>query len=68
MKAFLIRHSEPNQFDHAPYGTLCEIASTKELFIQKSKDESNPKWVQIERKSRIHQNDASEMEYDMKPN
>lgn len=47
MKAFLIRHSEPNQFDHAPYGTLCEVASTKQLFIQNSKDEENPKWIEV---------------------
>lgn len=54
MQHLIQRHSEPNQYDHAPYGTLCEIVGTKELYIQHSKDEENPKWVSVERKSPAH--------------
>lgn len=45
----ITRHSVPNQYDQAPYGALCEVieANNRDLYIQHSKDEDNPRWVHI---------------------
>ncbi len=48
-RVVLLRHSAPNLFDHAPYGTLCEVRyeGKRELYIQNSKDDANPKWIEV---------------------
>jgi hypothetical protein len=47
----LIRHSEPNKYDQAPYGTqLCVKLTDDELeyYIQLSNDEENPRWEKFD--------------------
>lgn len=44
----LFRHSAPGQYDQAPYGALCEVGTDKkELYVQRSRDEENPVWVNM---------------------
>lgn len=47
---FIIRHSEPNKYDQAPYGTYCRVIEEKWIhtYVQYSEDEDNPKWVHYE--------------------
>lgn len=42
----LIRHSPPNQYDQAVYGTKCKVVGYQvvDWYVQKSLDEDNPKW------------------------
>lgn len=47
MEQILQRYSAPNQYDHAPQGTLCKVLvdqSRWEIYIQKSPDEEHPQW------------------------
>lgn len=46
----LVRHSEPNQYDHAEMGTECLVTleSGWKLFKQMSIDEANPRWECID--------------------
>jgi hypothetical protein len=46
----IIRHSEPNKYDQAPYGTYCRVIEEKWIhtYVQHSEDEDNPKWVHYE--------------------
>jgi hypothetical protein len=46
----LKRYFPPNKYDTAPCGTKCIVigeTETPETYIQKSTDEENPNWVQI---------------------
>jgi hypothetical protein len=46
------RHSPPNKYDEAPFGTHCkvlhEVSNTYDLYIQYSKEDGHPKWELIE--------------------
>ena len=43
----LVRHSAPNKYDQAPFGTKCYVYVTdveREVYIQRSKQENDPNW------------------------
>lgn len=48
------RHGEPNQYDHAPYGTICKVKNSSldqqqyALYKQTSQEEENPRWVLLD--------------------
>lgn len=47
----LIRHSKPNKYDQAPYGTVCKVINDfkeSETYKQISNDQDNPIWEYIE--------------------
>lgn len=47
MSEILLRHSQPNSYDHAPLKTYCKVIKADEsfdLYIQLSGDEENPIW------------------------
>ena len=44
------RFSEPNQFDHAPKGTLCYVlldSTTYDIYRQRSDDDTRPDWHHV---------------------
>lgn len=43
----LKRHSEPNAYDQAPQGTHI-LVNDKDLYIQKSTDETEPLWELVD--------------------
>lgn len=52
----LLRKSPPHIYDHAPQGTLCKVESsdyTYKLYVQKSADEENPDWQELDLMSHI---------------
>ena len=44
----IIRHGEPSSLDHAEYGIMCKTLFYNKpdyaIYVQTSKDESNPVW------------------------
>lgn len=52
------RHSEPNRFDQAPYGTQCEVSNEAivEIYMQVSSNEEMPIWQNIGQKEKISEN------------
>jgi len=44
----VIRHSEPTILDELPFGSQCKVPRPNklsyELYVQTSKDSTNPKW------------------------
>ena len=45
----IVRHSEPNQYDQAPKGTICVVIpeETGDQYIQRSDDSNNPRWEKV---------------------
>jgi hypothetical protein len=50
-RTVIIRHGAPSKYDHAPFGAACKLINQSrdgfELFIQYSKDETNPIWESL---------------------
>ena len=40
----IFRHSPPNKYDQAAYGTECHILSSEVIYIQKSMNDAEPDW------------------------
>lgn len=46
----IIRHSEPNRYDHLPQGSICKVLAKDgswDLYKQQSPNEDNPIWVRM---------------------
>lgn len=43
----IIRNGPPNNYDHAPQGTICKVMindQCHERYVQRSSDEEKPEW------------------------
>jgi len=50
MRELFVKYSSPTKFDHAPYGTRWKSIINEDscsTYIQLSKDENDPKWVEF---------------------
>lgn len=47
--ALIERQAEPSYLDKAPYGVICKLKDKEIYYRQESKDEENPRWLEIDK-------------------